>query len=145
MTVTVAVSCVPGSMYRMRCVCCVGRSGISSCPPVPKESHVQESEHVCGCEERRNDPERPQHFVIARIGLPENLVLREEARERRYTGDGDRADQKRVERDRQVLAQAAHVAQVLLAAERVNHGAGSQEQQRLEERVGEKMEDAAGK
>ena len=40
-----------------------------------------------------------------------------------------------VERDRHLLPQAAHLAHVLLAAERVNHATGSEEEQRLEERV----------
>ena len=47
-------------------------------------------------------------------------------------------------RDRQVLLQAAHVAQVLLAVQRVDDRARSEEQQRLEERVRVEVEDAAG-
>ena len=44
-----------------------------------------------------------------------------------------------------LLAQAAHVAQVLLARERVDHAARAEEQQRLEERVGHQVVDARRK
>ena len=43
------------------------------------------------------------------------------------------------------LREAAHVAQILLAGQRVDHAARAQEQQRLEERVGHHVEDAGGK
>ena len=48
------------------------------------------------------------------------------------------------EGDGDALAQAAHVAHVLLAAERVDDGAGGEEEQRLEEGVGDQVEDAGG-
>ena len=40
------------------------------------------------------------------------------------------------------LRNAAHVAHVLLVMQRMDHGARAQEQQRLEEGVGEEVEDA---
>ena len=43
------------------------------------------------------------------------------------------------------LAQSAHVAHVLFTAERVDHGAGAEEEQRLEEGVRHQVEDAGGK
>ncbi len=48
------------------------------------------------------------------------------------------------EGDGDALAQAAHVAHVLLAGERVDDGAGGEEEERLEEGVGEEMEDPGG-
>ncbi len=77
--------------------------------------------------------------------LEEDLVLAEEPGERRHAGNRDRANEERPVGDRQVLLQPTHVADVLLAVERVNDGAGAQEQQRLEERVRVEMKDAGGK
>ena len=71
----------------------------------------------------------------------QNLVLAEEAGETRYAGNRKRSDEERPVRDGQVALESAHVADVLLAVHRVNHGARSQEQQRLEERVGIEVED----
>ncbi len=52
-----------------------------------------------------------------------------------------RADQERPEGDRHLGAQAAHLADVLLAAHAVDHAAGAEEQQRLEEGVRHQVED----
>ena len=80
----------------------------------------------------------------SREGPEQDLVLAEEPGQRRHAGNRERADQERPVGDRQVLLQPAHVPQVLLAGERVNDRAGSEEQQRLEERVRVEMEDAGG-
>ena len=50
----------------------------------------------------------------------------EEPGETRHARDRQRADQERPVRDRQVLPQAAHVPQVLLPVQRVNHRSGTQ-------------------
>ena len=46
--------------------------------------------------------------------------------------------------DRNLLAQAAHVAHVLLAGEGVDHAAGAEEEQRLEEGMRHQVVDAGG-
>ena len=74
----------------------------------------------------------------------EDLVLAEEAGERRKAGDGEDRRGHGPEGDGDVFAQAAHVAHVLLAAERVDDGAGGEEEQRLEEGVRDQVEDAGG-
>ena len=61
---------------------------------------------------------------------------------RRNAGDGEDAGGHGPEGDGDALAQAAHVAHVLLAGEGVDDGAGGEEEQRLEEGVGQEMEDA---
>jgi hypothetical protein len=66
-------------------------------------------------------------------------------RSRRTAESGDSEDARGhgPESDGKFGAQAAHLAQVLLAAHGVDDGAGGEEEQRLEERVHDEMEDAA--
>ena len=59
-------------------------------------------------------------------------------------GDGEDGRGHGPEGDGEFLAQAAHLAHVLLAAEGVNDGAGGEEEQRLEEGVGDEVEDGGG-
>ncbi len=60
------------------------------------------------------------------------------------TGDRERADEHRPVGDRNLLAQAAHLHHVLLAAHGVDHAAGGEEEQALEEGVRHQVEDARG-
>ena len=73
--------------------------------------------------------------------LEENLVLREEPGQAWHTGNRQRADEERPVGNRQVLLQPAHVPDVLLAVQRMNHRAAAKEEQRLEEGVCVEMED----
>ena len=84
------------------------------------------------------------HSVVwpVSVRLAEDLVLAEEARQAGHAGNRDGADQERPVGDRQILLQAAHLPEVLLAVQRVNHRAAAEEEQRLEERVRVEMEDA---
>ena len=65
----------------------------------------------------------------------DDRVLREEAGEGRDPDEGETADQEHPAREPQRLAEPAHLADVLLAAQRVDHDPGRQEEQRLEEGV----------
>ena len=56
-------------------------------------------------------------------------------------GIGQRADQERPEGDRHVLAQAAHLLDVLLLVHAVDDRAAAQEEQALEEGVRHQVED----
>jgi hypothetical protein len=106
------------------------------------ERQVNQPPHVGGRQERRDDAHDPQPRVAAIERLEQNLVLREEPGQRRDARDGDRPDDECPVGNRQVLLEAAHVADVLLTVQRVNHRAGSEKEQRLEERVGIEVEDA---
>ena len=109
-----------------------------------------EPEHVVRGAERReraenpDEPSRAGGEVRRRQHRAEDLVLREEAGERRESGDGDRGDEERPRRDGDLLPQPAHVADVLLAAHGVNHRARSEEEAGFEEGVRDEVEDAGG-
>ncbi len=73
----------------------------------------------------------------------QNFVLAPEAgEEQRKSAQRQHADGIRRERHRHELLQPAHAANVLLLVAAVDHRAGAQEQQRLEERVRDQMEHA---
>ena len=107
------------------------------------ERHVVQPEHVEGGHRRRAEAQRPHEGSVAAEpeGRPEDLVLREEARQRRDAGDGDAADQHRPVRPPHLVLEAAHVAHVLFTRHAVDHRARAEEEQRLEERVCRQVED----
>ena len=94
----------------------------------------------------RAEPEgdRARHRA-AGPGALEDRVLRPEAgeadpRDTADAGDRQRADDHHPEGDRDLLPQRAVVTHVLLVVHRVDHAARAEEQQRLEEGVGEQVE-----
>ena len=107
------------------------------------ERQVHHAPHVEGGHGGGGEADRPEHGGALRraVGLPENLVLGEEAGEAGNAGDGHAADPHGPEGDRDLVLEAAHAPHVLLAAHGVDHGAGAEEEQRLEEGVGEQVED----
>ena len=109
-----------------------------------EEAQEQRAEHVERGHERGEhaDPVHPRRVLI-RSG--ENRILTMESGKGRHARDRHARAQQRPAGDRNFAAQPAHLAQILLAAQRVNHAAGAQEQQRLEERVRHHVEDSGGK
>src|SRR5215813_13304486 len=105
---------------------------------VPEECQEPKTEHVEGCHSRGDDadqPEDPTSVRLVRERLPKDLVLREEASQRRNAGNSDGRDCHHPEGPRDVPAQTAHVAHVLFAAQGMNHRTRCEKEQRLEEGV----------
>src|SRR5262245_54049919 len=121
------------SVRRYGCVSVCGRRRIIT--PLTVERQEHEPKHVGRGEQRREGANRPQQRMPRDERLEEDLVLAEEAGQRKYTGNGDRADQERPIRERQLFLETTHVADVLLAVQRMDDGARAEEEQRLEEGV----------
>ena len=99
-----------------------------------EERDVVKAEHVKRRQCRNRHREHEQADAVL-DGRGENRVLAEEPAERRHAAQRQRADEKGPVRDGQFFLQSAHVPNVLLVMQRVNHRAGAEEKHRLEERV----------
>ncbi len=113
---------------------------------VAEESEKNQPEHVERGEARADEAQQPENQIRVRAGAGgfEDFVLAEKAGEAGNAGDGQRGDEHRPVSDGNLLAQAAHVAHVLLAAHGVDHAARGEEEQALEEGVGHQVEDSGG-
>ena len=81
--------------------------------------------------------------MLCEDGL-EQQPFGDEAVERRQGRDGGRADQEAEAGHRQAVDQPAQPLQIALAARAVQHGAGAHEQQALEQRVVERVQQPGG-
>ena len=118
--------------------CCTSSIGAV----LAEEGHEDEAEDVDAGEQDGDHGHRPHDVVAAREGGAEDLVLGPEAGEGDHADHRQGADEHRPERDGDLLAQAAHLAHVLLARHRVDHRARAEEHEALEEAVREQVEDA---
>ena len=112
-----------------------------------EEGFEPEAEHIEGGETGGDEADEPEEFAEAGVGLAgeglvEDLVFGEEAGERPDAGDGEDAGGHGPEGDWDATAEASHDAHVLFSAQCMDHAAGCEEEERLEEGVGHEVEDA---
>ena len=111
---------------------------------VTEERHEQQPKHIEGSDERRDHADSPIDRADL-IRLPQNFILAPEAGQRRNSSNRQGRDKHGPKCHGDERFEAAHLAHVLLAADRVNHGACAQKQQALEERMRHQVEDARRK
>src|SRR5579871_312148 len=88
------------------------------------EGEKYEAEHVKRSEQCGEQPDYVERLAAVNFERrAEDGILREETGERRETRNGERGDKHGPVSDFDFLAEAAHVAHVLLAAHGMNHGA----------------------
>ena len=112
--------------------------------PAAEERQEQWSRDVQRRQEGADRRQDPRQLSIARGGEPDDLVLREEARERRDAGERQRADREPGGRERHVRPQASHPPHVGLVVQAVQHVAGREEEQGLVERVADEQQHGSG-
>ena len=124
---------------------CVGGVAVMTPARLPLEGQKVEAPGIEGGHEhgdqRAQEAVGRTRPVRGESGLDDG-VLGVEAGGEREPGQREGADGHHGGRERDMAAQAAHVADVLLVVHRVDDGAGAEEQERLEEGVREEVEDA---
>ena len=96
--------------------------------------------HVVRRQDGGQEAEDPQRLEVGE-GVVEHVALGPEARQRRDAGDGQEADGEGDRGPLHVAAQRAHPFEVLFVLQPVDHRAGAQEEQALEEGVRHHEED----
>src|SRR5205814_4300217 len=110
---------------------------------ISNERKKEQPEHVEGshsCGDEANNPQQEK----AVESLAENFIFAEKSGEGKNPRDGQRRDPKRSRGNRNLLPQAAHLANVLIAGHRVDHAARPKEQQRFEESMSHQVKDSGG-
>ena len=111
-------------------------------PLLAVEGQVDEAEHVKRRQDGAQEAQRIEDVVAPGVGARQDGVLGEKSRQERNARDGQGADEEDGEGHRQVFPQAAHPAQVLPAAQGVDDAPRREEEQALEESVGDQVEHA---
>src|SRR5438876_5944231 len=112
---------------------------------LPVKCQEDQAEHVESREQRGQQADGVENVTAIAANCErtkEDGVLRKETREQRSSRNCERGDQHRPISGLDFLAEATHVAHVLLASHRVNDGARSEEEQRFEESMRHEVKNA---
>src|SRR5438445_5287906 len=112
---------------------------------LPVKCQEDQAEHVESREQRGQKADGVRNVTAIAANCErtkEDGILRKEPREQRSSRNCERGDQHRPISGFDFLAEATHVAHVLLASHRVNDRARSEEEQRLEESMRHEVKNA---
>ena len=109
------------------------------------ERQEPQPKHVEGRQPGRQQRHREQHEMgrvrsAEPVGRGQHLILARPAAEERRPDDRQHPDEHGVRRQRHCAAKAAHLPQVLLVMAAEDHAAGREEQERLEERMSQQVQ-----
>src|SRR5215217_1438448 len=102
---------------------------------VSEESKEKQAEHIEGRHQRADHTDYPKQFVVFKY-VGQDFIFGEKPCKWRNTCDCDRSDQECNKSDRQLFAQPAHIADILLVGHSVDHTTRAEEKQCFEECVG---------
>src|SRR5882724_4614559 len=110
---------------------------------ITEERKEEHAEHIKRGESRGNEADNPQQEKAVE-GPAKDFILAEKTGEGKNSGNRQSGDQHGVVSELDLLVEAAHFADVLLAGHGVDNAARAEEQEGFEEGVGHKVKNSGG-
>src|ERR1700730_1015530 len=107
---------------------------------VAHESQEKEARHVKSGHPRSEETDNPEQEEAVE-GLAKNFIFAEKSGEGKNSGDREGGDSEGPRSIRNLLPQAAHLADVLFSGHGVDDTAGAEEQEGFEEGMGHQVKD----
>jgi hypothetical protein len=104
------------------------------------KSQIGEPEHIKGGQQRADGSHGIEHIMVMSEGVSHDLIFAPKSRKGRNSRNGDRADEEQLVGPGDLMAEAAHLSNVLLPGQGMNDGPRRQEEQGLEKSVRHEME-----